>query len=782
MLAPNTIVLDDELAALTGATVDGAYTFSSRTGDLAAVTVGSVILADVSTFTPYGLIATVDSVVPDGSGVVLHTSPAGLGDAFESLDVSVEFSAHAEQSGARAAQAGVTFPIDIEAGGGGGTVRLQGSLGVSPIVDIVLDINVLAFELEEFSLTFGAGESFEAVLTGSGTASFDESITLGTIPFTPFVVPVPSPSGVVPVPVTPVVVIEATLSGSLQGLVEASVVQQASFSSKIGYVNGSWGATSDSDSDFDFDQPSFAASASLKASAGARLEARILGMVGPYAKASAYVELNALAEAPPPCVRGGLDAGITAEAGIDILVAEWGTVLFNENFPLASFDSCDPNSPRPATTWARSYGRQGSVGENARAVVQAQDGTYLVAGDSTLVSGITGAAASVWVQRLDSLGNVMWQKAFSGQAASGFVTSAAALDDGFLVATTMGLTRLDTGGNVLWARNLGTVVTILSLDTRPDGTIVLAGRYGATSEAWAATVTPSGSVTWSNTYGSNSFNRIRVTSDGGYVATGVDSGNANDVVVVKLTGGGDIEWRTTVNNRFDSTNGTVPDATILDGTDAGMDVIQRADGSYLVVGETYGAFPLPQEGQAGHYALLELELSASGELLADPSVHRIVNQANYTTGHAVALRSNGSSVVVGRYAPLVSDLFTNERILLLQGTAFSILGGSGNNTVMGGLIGGSVGSMPIAATADGGVIIAGTSDAFGANNEAWVVKFGRTLALGSGPIGSVSGDSYENPEALAVSFGGSVTEAPVVAQAVAVSVEVTPAFVRVQVP
>src|SRR5690606_36872425 len=180
--------------------------------------------------------------------------------------------------------------------------------------------------------------------------------------------------------------------------------------------------------------------------------------------------------------------------------------------------------------------------------------------------------------RLDSLGNVMWQKAFSGQAASGIVTSAAALDDGFLVATTMGLMRLDAGGNVLWARNLGTDVTILSLDTKPDGTTVLAGRYGATSKAWAATVTPSGSIAWSNTYGSNSFNRVRVTSDGGYVATGVDLGNANDVVVVKLTGSGDVQWRTTINNRFDSTNGTVPNPTILDGADAGMDVIQRADG------------------------------------------------------------------------------------------------------------------------------------------------------------------------------------------------------------
>jgi hypothetical protein len=289
-------------------------------------------------------------------------------------------------------------------------------------------------------------------------------------------------------------------------------------------------------------------------------------------------------------------------------------------------------------------------------------------------------------------------------------------------------------------------------------------------------------VTWSNTYGSSSFNRVRVTSDGGYIAAGVDPGGANDIVVVKLTSGGDIQWRTTINNRFDSTNGTVPNPTILDGTDAGMDIIQRADGSYLVVGETYGSFPLPQEGQAGHYALIELELSTSGELLADPSVHRIVNEANYTTGHAVALRSNGSSVIVGRYAPLVSDLFNNERILLLQGTAFSVLGGTGNNTVMGGLSGGGVGSGPIAATADGGVIIAGTSDAFGANNEAWVVKFGRTLALGSGLIDSVSGDSYQNPEAVATYFGGFVAQVPVVAQSVAVTVEVTPAFVRVQVP
>ncbi len=88
-----------------------------------------------------------------------------------------------------------------------------------------------------------------------------------------------------------------------------------------------------------------------------------------------------------------------------------------------------------------------------------------------------------------------------------------------------------------------------------------------------------------------------------------------------------------------------------------------------MVGETYGGFPVPESGRGGHVAAWVLEVDANGELMVtredeDPLsiAHRVPSDADYTSGYAVALRSDGTGVVVGRYAPDVSDLFANEDI------------------------------------------------------------------------------------------------------------------------
>src|SRR5690606_18412712 len=153
--------------------------------------------------------------------------------------------------------------------------------------------------------------------------------------------------GLITVPVTPTIVLEAGLTGSVQGQFEASVVQRAGFTSRVGYVNGEWGATSGSDSDFDFDVPVATAALNVKAYGAAKLSANIAGIGGPYARAEIYVGLNASATTDPPCLRGVLDAGLLGSAGAELLGEGFDTVLFTVKEPLASFDSCDPNAPRP---------------------------------------------------------------------------------------------------------------------------------------------------------------------------------------------------------------------------------------------------------------------------------------------------------------------------------------------------------------------------------------------------------------------------------------------------
>ena len=793
VLGPATTLIGTEvLAGLTGVSSAGVYTFTGSPPAITSLAPGDVMLIDVSTHTPTGGIRTVDLVVQGAGTTEVHTSPAGLEDAFAELDVSGEFTAQADMEALRGAsfsaqqlapaQAGITFPIDISASGGGATARLQGSFGVAPTVSLNIDIGVGGSVLDELSLEFGAEETFEAALTGTGTFSFDERIELARIPFVTIFIPVFVPGvGLITVPVTPTVVLEAGMIGGVQGQFEASVVQRAAFTSKVGYVDGEWGATSSSDSDFDFDVPVAGAALNVKAFGAARLMADVAGIGGPYARAEVYVGFNASVNADPPCVRGVLDAGLVGSAGAELLGAGFDTVLLNEKEELASFDSCDPNAPRPAIVWSKSYGRNGSVGENARAVVQAADGTYLITGDSTLISGITGTAASAWALRLDELGNVLWQRAYGGLAA-GRVVGAVAQDDGFLLATTLGVIQLDLGGNVRWARRLQGTIEVHSVAARHEGGVIMAGRYGTTPQAWLTALDAGGDVVWSSTYGPSAFHTVRPTSDGGYVAVGIAPVNASDVLVVKVAADGSSQWSTYINNRFDASGGENPNPTILDGNDTGLDIIQRGDGGFTVVGETYGAFPVPEPSQPGHYAVFEAELNAAGELTGDPRVHRATAEAYYSMGYAVALRSNGSSVIAGRYAEQAGDLFDSEQVLLIQGSGYSVLGNAGNTSVLGGLLGGGVGSMPLTATSDGGVILIATSDGLGVNDELWVTKFGRTLHIAFPYLGNTGGEAYTNEQTVQTFGTSAVDEAPTATTAIAPIVEVTGYFVRTFMP
>lgn len=781
VLPETTKVLDDAtLASLTDVGIDGTFQFSSSGPVLPTVDVGDVLIVGTSSLTPMGALVQVDAITPAGNGMVLATHPAGLTDAFEELHVSAKRSV--SPVGVTAQQAGVTFPIDLSASDAGGNVQLTGSLGIAPSLDLNLDIDLAAFQLDTFTLSFGASETFLANLTGSGSTAFSKSVTLGSIPFTPIVITVPTPVGAVPLVITPRVVLEAGIEGSIEGTFTASVTQEASFETSIGYQNGAWGATSDSDSDFTFDPPSYAAAASVKAMAGPRLEAYLYGAAGPFASAAAYIEASAAVDGPPPCVRGVLDAGLTAKAGMNYL-PDFETTLLNEAYELDSFDTCTPGGgDRPAVGWARSYRRVGSAGENARALVQVSDGTYLVVGDSTLVNGITGTGASVWALRLDALGNVMWQKAYGGFFAIGNAVAAAEVPGGFLLATNRSVMKVDTGGNPLWV-NTYEGVDIASMTTAQGGDAVLAGYYGLDTLAWAMRIDADGDVVWSRSYGPTRFHRVRATSDGGFVAIGVTPSNASDVLLVKLNANGSVAWHAIYDDRYDPTAGTVPNATLGPGTDTGMDAVELPGGGYLVVAETYGAFPIPEPTQAGHYAAWVFEVDANGAFASDTTlVHRVGADANYTSAFAAAVRPNGTSLVLGRYAPSVGDLVTNEDILMIQGSAYSRLGGGGNDSVMGGLLGGGVGAMPVTVTSDGGVIVAGTSDSFGADEEAWVVKLSRTGYLAFPYLVNTSGDSYENEDSVRFDGSGVSTDAPVAVVARSTVVEVTPVAMQVQAP
>ncbi|MEO8770290.1 MAG: T9SS type A sorting domain-containing protein [Ferruginibacter sp.] len=211
-----------------------------------------------------------------------------------------------------------------------------------------------------------------------------------------------------------------------------------------------------------------------------------------------------------------------------------------------------------AIVWAKTFG--GSNDDIAYGVQQTNDGGYIVCGESYSTDGDITAAhgdRDYWVLKLDSFGNLVWQKSLGGSGVDFFANSIKQTTDGGYIVT--GGTS-STDGDV----------------SNPNAVFGI---------AWIVKLNAGGSIEWQKTYGSLSTGEygsgICQTNDGGYAATGTCYGNSGDVTgnhgltdfwVIKLDALGNLIWQKSFGG------------TMLDEPKC---IIQCSDGNLLVTGLTF---------------------------------------------------------------------------------------------------------------------------------------------------------------------------------------------------
>jgi hypothetical protein len=197
------------------------------------------------------------------------------------------------------------------------------------------------------------------------------------------------------------------------------------------------------------------------------------------------------------------------------------------------------------------------------------------------------------------------------------------------------------------------------------------------------------------------------------------------------------------------------------------------------VGETYGGFPIPEPSQAGHFAAWSVDLAGDGSLAGGSTVYRAPADAEFTIAHAVAVRPDGSTLIVGRRS---DDVSSDEDILRIQGGTFSVLGGAGTDAVLSGVLQGR--AAPLQLTRHGGAILAGTSTSFAGQEQIWLVKLSRAGSINFPYRSTLAGVSYVNEHALSVPVVSGATDVPVSVSDVRfpMASEVTPVLVLQQAP
>ena len=356
--------------------------------------------------------------------------------------------------------------------------------------------------------------------------------------------------------------------------------------------------------------------------------------------------------------------------------------------------------------WTHSFG--GSNSDYAYSIQQTSDGGYIVAG---YTCSFGAGSDDFWVLRLDSSGSVDWQKTYSGAGVDYAFSIQQTSDGGYIIAgftysfgagySDFWVLKLDSSGNITWQKTYGgtSYDYAESIQQTSDGGYIVAGRtysFGAGYvDIWVLKLDSSGNVSWQKTYGGSGYDEaysIKQTSDGGYVVAGyTDSFGAgsDDIWVLKLDSSGSVIWQKTYGGPSD---------------DEARSIQQTSDGGYIVAGHTHSF-------GAGSYDFWVLKLDSSGNI----SWQKTYGGTSYDFAYSIQQTSDGDYIVAGEEASF-GESSTAIWVLKLDSSGNVIwqktYGGSSGD-----------GARSIQQTSDGGYIVAGITYSFGAGlGDFWVLK------------------------------------------------------------
>ncbi len=277
-----------------------------------------------------------------------------------------------------------------------------------------------------------------------------------------------------------------------------------------------------------------------------------------------------------------------------------------------------PFAVAPEIEWQNTIG--GSNSESIALVSQVEDGGYIVGGTSS--SNISGDKTSntfggddYWITKINSSGNVIWDKTIGGNSGDSFRFLVQASDGGYILggfshsevsgsktqanigADDYWIIKTDLNGNIIWDKVYGgnDQDYLLSIDKTSDGGYILGGYSSSNASGnktedviggldyWIVKINSSGIIEWQKTIGGNSDDiliDIKEVSDGGYILCGISasgiSGNKTeenigqgDYWIVKVNSTGDVIWDKTIGGTF---------------SDNAYSIKQTFDGGYIIGG------------------------------------------------------------------------------------------------------------------------------------------------------------------------------------------------------
>ncbi|BAO75415.1 hypothetical protein WPG_1185 [Winogradskyella sp. PG-2] len=271
--------------------------------------------------------------------------------------------------------------------------------------------------------------------------------------------------------------------------------------------------------------------------------------------------------------------------------------------------------------WEKSFGFSGH--DHAYALTQTNDNGFFMAGflDVTASGGLGNTNKNLnttakhgigefWCHKLDSQGNIQWQRFFGGSANDrafdvlqtndgGYLLTGYSESGDFDITDSKGsydywVLKLNSSGDLLWQKSFGGsgIDQARKLIKTDDNSYIIVGNsfsddidiasnYGG-SDYWIIKIDDLGDIIWKKNYGGSNFDyatSIKKSKDG-FVLCGYSKSNDthlnvnygdNDFWVIKINEDGDLLWQ----KNFGGS-----------GLDLAYDLIETLDGHIYVIGDT----------------------------------------------------------------------------------------------------------------------------------------------------------------------------------------------------
>jgi hypothetical protein len=368
----------------------------------------------------------------------------------------------------------------------------------------------------------------------------------------------------------------------------------------------------------------------------------------------------------------------------------------------------------------------GSGNDFAYSIQQTTDGGYVLAGQTDSFGNGSSSKPDMWIMKIDQMGDKEWERTFGElDNGDGALCVRQTADEGFIVVGTTSsygkgypsiwIIKLDSNGDSLWTKIYEGAIVSSAYSVRQtiDGGFIVSGK----GEENILKLDENGNKEWGRHYGWIYYS-VEQTADGGYIAAGdsidrqLEWNYIPSISMIKLDGNGNKEWSNPLGNGFLGKINTVQ---------------QTAEGGYVIAGDS---IDFRSSFEYSHYAMIvKLDENGNREWKYFGDEHSSAQSIQQTADGGYAIAGNATDDGYGLdFIIFKLDENGNEEWMKMYGSS-----------------GGWEYASSIQQTSDGGYIVAGQTDSYGAGlYDMWILKLD---AEGNGPdpagIFEIENDSHD---------------------------------------